>query len=74
MRQNAMVPRGWRQTSVLQQSMPPLNAMAAKDYSRILPGAEATGGRPFVLPSQNGTSGNTWEQNSLMRLQGRFVI
>lgn len=74
MRQNAMVPRGWRQTSVLQQSMPPPNGMAARDYQRVLPGAVATGGRPFVLPSQNGTSSNTWEQNSLMRLQGQNVI
>lgn len=71
-RQNSLVPRGFAQTSVLQQQLPSANGMASKDYSRILPGSQ--GGRPIILPSGNGTSENTYGQNTIMRLQGRNVI
>lgn len=70
---NSMVPRGFAPTSTLQQQLPSANGMAADDYSRVLPGMEH-GGRPIILPSKNGTSDNTWEQNTYLRLQGRNVI
>lgn len=70
---NSMVPPGFAQHSVLQQSLPSANGMSAGDYERILPGMNA-GGRPVILPSQNGTSQNNWEKTTYMRLQGRNVI
>lgn len=72
MRQNAMVPRGFHQMSVLQQPLPSGNGMSTQDYARVLPGS--AGGRPVVLPSKNGTSAQTWDSNTFMRLQGRNVI
>ena len=71
-RQNALTPLGFHQMSVLQQQLPSANGMSAADYQRVLPGS--AGGRPIVLPSKNGTSSNTWDQNTFMRLQGRNVI
>lgn len=70
---NSAVPGGWAQHSVLQQPLPSANGMSNKDAQRILPGMER-GGRPVVLPSQNGTSGDTWEQNTYLRLRGQNVI
>ena len=70
--QNAMVPRGFVQTSLLQQQLPSANGMAQRDYQRVLPGSQ--GGRPIVLPSSNGTSAKTYEDNTIMRLQAQFVI
>jgi hypothetical protein len=70
---NSMVPGGFAQHSVLQQSLPSANGMSAEDYKRILPGV-TQGGRPYILPSQNGTSANSWEQNTYRRLQGSNVI
>ena len=67
-----MVPRGFHQMSVLQQALPSANGMSTADYSRILPGS--AGGRPVILPSKNGTSASTWDNNTFMRLQGRNVI
>jgi hypothetical protein len=72
MRQNALVPRGFHQMSVLQQALPSADGMSQNDYSRVLPGS--AGGRPVVLPSKNGTSAATWDSNTYMRLQGRNVI
>jgi hypothetical protein len=70
---NSMVPGGFSQHSVLQQSLPSANGMSATDYERILPGV-TQGGRPYILPSQNGTSANNWQKTTYMRLQGRNVI
>jgi hypothetical protein len=70
---NSMVPPGFAQHSVLQQSLPSANGMSAQDYERILPGMDK-GGRPVILPSQNGTSQNNWEKTTWMRLAGRNVI
>lgn len=70
---NSMVPEGFAQHSVLQQSLPSANGMSATDYERILPGV-TQGGRPYILPSQNGTSANNWQKTTYMRLQGRNVI
>lgn len=70
---NSMVPPGFAQHSVLQQSIPSANGMAAEDAERMLPGL-TKGGRPVILPSKNGTSDNTWEQNTYLRLRGQNVI
>jgi hypothetical protein len=70
---NALTPRGFSQHSVLQQPMPSTNGMGPRDAERIMPGMER-GGRPIILPSQNGTSSNSWEQNTYRRLQGADVI
>lgn len=70
---NSMVPRGWAQHSVLQQQLPSANGMGADDYKRIMPGM-SKGGRPVILPSDNGVSQNTYEQNTYRRLQGFNVI
>ena len=70
---NSEVPAGFAQHSVLQQSLPSANGMSADDYQRILPGV-THGGRPYILPSKNGTSENTWDQTTNMRIQGRNVI
>lgn len=70
---NSMVPPGFAQHSVLQQSLPSANGMSADDYKRILPGMNK-GGRPVILPSDNGVSSNTYEQNTYRRLQGYNVI
>lgn len=70
---NSAVPGGWAQHSVLQQPLPSPNGMSSEDAKRILPGMER-GGRPIILPSQNGTSDNTWEQNTYMRLRNQNVI
>lgn len=67
------VPQGFSQHSVLQQPLPSANGMSGTDYQRILPGIN-NGGRPLILPSKNGTSDNTWEQNTYMRLNGSHVI
>lgn len=67
------VPQGFAQHSVLQQALPSANGMSAEDSQRILPGM-ASGGRPIVLPSKNGSSDNTWEQNTYLRLRGQNVI
>lgn len=72
MRFNSQVPHGFIQTSVIQQQLPSANGMAATDYKRVLPGSQ--GGRPVILPSANGTSTNTYDQNTIMRLQGRNVV
>lgn len=69
----SMVPPGFAQHSVLQQSLPSANGMSPRDYERILPGV-TMGGRPYILPSMNGTSENNWQQTTNMRLQGRNVI
>jgi hypothetical protein len=69
----SMVPPGFAQHSVLQQSLPSANGMSSGDYQRILPGMNR-GGRPVILPSKNGTSANNWEQTTYMRLQGANVI
>lgn len=70
---NSAVPGGFAQHSVLQQALPSANGMSSQDAQRILPGMER-GGRPVVLPSQNGTSANTWAQNTYLRLRGQNVI
>ena len=70
---NQAVPTGFAQHSVLQQSLPSSNGMADDDAQRILPGM-TRGGRPVILPSKNGTSDNTWEQNTYLRLRGQNVI
>lgn len=70
---NSAVPEGWAQHSVLQQPLPSPNGMSAQDSQRILPGM-VRGGQPIVLPSPNGTSSNTWEQNTYLRLRGQNVI
>lgn len=70
---NSMTPRGFQQHSVLQQSLPSANGMAADDYARIMPGVNK-GGRPLILPSDNGVSKGTYEQNTYRRLQGFNVI
>ena len=70
---NSAVPPGFAQHSVLQQQLPSPNGMSAEDSQRILPGM-ARGGRPVILPSKNGTSDNTWEQNTYLRLRGQNVI
>lgn len=70
---NSMVPAGFMQHSVLQQSLPSANGMGADDYSRIMPGM-SKGGRPVILPSDNGTSDKTYDQNTYLRLQGHNVI
>jgi hypothetical protein len=67
------VPQGFAQHSVLQQSLPSANGMSAQDYERILPGVN-NGGRPVILPSQNGTSAENWQKTTYMRLNGRNVI
>lgn len=67
-RQNAMVPRAFTQHSVLQQQVPSANGMSAKDYERMIPGINV-GGRPFILPSQNGIASDTWDQAAIMRLR-----
>jgi hypothetical protein len=67
------VPTGFTQHSVLQQPLPSANGMSPGDYQRILPGVN-NGGRPIILPSQNGTSENNWEKTTYMRLNGRNVI
>lgn len=69
----SMVPPGIRQSSVLQNPLPSPNGMSANDYERVLPGIN-NGGRPMILPSKNGTSDNTWEQNTYIRLNGGHVI
>lgn len=70
---NSQVPAGWSQHSVLQQSLPSSNGMGADDYARIMPGVNK-GGRPLILPSDNGVSSKTYEQNTYRRLQGYNVI
>lgn len=70
---NSAVPKGFAQHSVLQQPLPSANGMSSEDSQRILPGM-SRGGRPLVLPSKNGTSDNTWEQNTYLRLRGQNVI
>lgn len=69
----SQVPPGFQQHSVLQQSMPSENGMSPGDYERILPGVNK-GGRPFILPSQNGTSEGNWQKTTWMRFAGRNVI
>ena len=70
---NQAVPTGFAQHSVLQQSIPSANGMSNEDSQRILPGM-VRGGRPVILPSKNGTSDNTWELNTYLRLRGQNVI
>jgi hypothetical protein len=70
---NSQVPRGYMQHSVLQQGLPSANGMSQDDYQRILPGVN-NGGRPVILPSDNGTSSGTYEQNTYLRLNGHNVI
>lgn len=70
---NALTPKGFSQHSVLQQPMPSTLGMSERDAERVMPGMER-GGRPIVLPSQNGTSEASWQGNTYRRLQGSFVI
>lgn len=70
---NSMTPHGFAPHSVLQQQLPSANGMAADDYARIMPGVNK-GGRPLILPSDNGVSKQTYEQNTYRRLQGYNVI
>jgi hypothetical protein len=70
---NAQTPKGWSQHSVLQQALPSSNGMAPEDYERIMPGV-SKGGRPLILPSDNGVSQQTYQQNTYRRLQGYNVI
>lgn len=69
----SQVPGGFHQHSVLQQSLPSANGMSQDDYARIMPGM-SRGGRPVILPSDNGTSSGTYEKNTYLRLQGHNVI
>lgn len=66
------VPVGFVQKSVLQQAMPSGNGMSTADYERVMP--INRGGRPVILPSKNGTSSQTWDQNTYMRLNNENVI
>ena len=70
---NSQTPGGFAPHSVLQQQLPSANGMAADDYARIMPGVNK-GGRPLILPSDNGVSKNTYEANTYRRLQGYNVI
>lgn len=66
-KQNAMVPKSAMQTSVLQPPRPSMNGMSANDYQRVLPGGT-------TLPSQNGSSPDSWQASTYMRLQGRSAV
>lgn len=70
---NSATPKGFAAHSVLQQQLPSANGMGADDYARIMPGVNK-GGRPLILPSDNGVSKNTYQQNTYRRLQGYNVI
>jgi hypothetical protein len=64
---NALVPRQFSQHSVLQTAMPSANGMSAQDYQRVLPGG-------YTLPTQNGSSSDTYEKATYMRLSGQDEI
>jgi hypothetical protein len=63
-RQNALVPQGAMQTSVLQSPRPSGNGMSEQDYQRVLPGG-------FTLPSKNGSSDESWQASTYMRMAGQ---
>jgi hypothetical protein len=59
---NALVPRQFSQHSVLQTAMPSANGMSDTDARRMLPGMHT------LLPTQNGSSADTYEKAIFMRL------
>ncbi len=65
---NALVPRQFSQHSVLQTAMPSANGMSETDARRMLPGMHT------LLPTQNGSSADTYEKAIYMRLQGQDEI
>lgn len=65
---NALVPRQFSQHSVLQTAMPSANGLSAQDAERMLPGGQP--GQSVMLPTQNGSSADTYEKAIYMRLAG----
>ena len=65
-------PHEFQPSSVLSQFRPSLNGMSERDASRALPYGED--GRPVLLPTGNGSSENTNEGDSTLRIIGSLPL
>jgi hypothetical protein len=67
-RWNALTPRQVGLSSVLQTAIPSMNGIGQSDQQRVLPGPP---GQSIMLPSQNGTSTDSWSKAAIMHLAGQ---
>lgn len=69
---NSLVPRQVGLSSVLQTAMPSMNGIGTSDQSRVLP--TGVPGQSIMLPSQNGSSPDSWSKAIYMHMQGEDEI